>query len=268
MNIKVKSVLDSILERFQSGDIPESIAYAMFPFPNVPSAKWSLTNRTIMFISGTMDARGYRQWQQASRYVKKGRKCLYIIVPYFKIANDEYEERKHALTGFGAKAVFRVEDTDGQPLEYENIDLPDVPLIERAEEWGISVRTIPGNYQYFGYFSVDRKEIAIATSQECVFFHELAHCAQYFLNGDLKRGQDPLQEIVAELSAQALAIIVGKSAEDTVGNSYRYIQKYADKLKISPHTACLKVMSETEQVLDIILNGSENDRQSVEKLVA
>ena len=100
------------------------------------------------------------------------------------------------------------------------------------------------------------------------FFHEISHCAHYLLNGGLKRGQDPLQEIIAELSAQTLAIIVGKSAEDTVGNSYRYIQKFADQLNISPHTACLKVMSETEQVLDIILNGSENVRQPFEKLVA
>ena len=268
MNTKVKSVLDSILERFLSGDIPESIAYAMFPFPNVPSAKWSLTNRTLMFISGTMDARGYRQWQQKNRFVKKGSKGIYIIVPYLKVVNDELDERKYALTGFGARAVFRAEDTDGQPLEYENIELPDVPLMERAEEWGISVRTIPGNYQYWGYFSVDRKEIAIATSQECVFFHELAHCAHSILKGNLKSGQEPLQEIIAELSSQALAIMVGKSAEDTVGNSYRYIQKYADQLKISPHTACLKVMSETEQVLNLILNGNGNGQQSIERLVA
>ena len=42
MNEKVKSVLNSVLERFEIGDIPEAIAYSMFPFPDVPSAKWSL----------------------------------------------------------------------------------------------------------------------------------------------------------------------------------------------------------------------------------
>ena len=268
MNEKVKSVLNSVLERFETGDIPEAIAYSMFPFPEVPSARWSLLNRTLMFLSGTMDARGYRQWQHANRYIKKGSKSLYIIVPYLKVIKDELEERKYTLKGFGVKAVFRVEDTEGSALEYENIELPDVPLMERAEEWGISVRAIPGNYQYFGYFSVDRREIAIATNQECVFFHEISHCAHYLLNGGLKKGQDPLQEIIAELSAQALAIIVGKSAEDTVGNSYRYIQKYADQLNISPHTACLKVMSQVEQVLNLILMGGEVERQSIEKLVA
>ncbi len=57
MTDRVKSVLNSILRRFETGDIPEAIAYSMFPFPDVPSANWSLLNRTLMFLWGTMDAR-------------------------------------------------------------------------------------------------------------------------------------------------------------------------------------------------------------------
>ena len=68
------------------------------------------------------------------------------------------------LNGFGCRPVFRVEDTKGEPLEYENIELPDLPFIERAQQWGISVKAIPGNYRYFGYYSPCRKEIAIANS--------------------------------------------------------------------------------------------------------
>ena len=69
------------------------------------------------------------------------------------------------------------------------------------------------------------------------------------------RGQDPLQEIVAELSAQALALMVGKSAEDFTGNGYRYIERYAQKAGIKAHTACLKVLAETEKVLNLIPTG-------------
>lgn len=267
MNKRVKSVLNSIVERFQSGDIPEAIAYAMFPFPEVPSANWSLLNRTLMFLSGTMDARGYKQWQQVNRYVKKGSKALYIIVPYIKAIKDELEERQHMLKGFGLSPVFPVEATAGEDLEYENIEVPDFSLMTRAHEWGINVKAVPGNYRYFGYFAADRKEIAIATSQECVFFHELAHAGHHIIKGGLRSGQDPLQEIVAQLAAEALAIMVGKSAEDTCGNSYRYIQKYAEQLNISVHTACLKVMSDTEKVLNLILNG-DVDKQPAEALAA
>ena len=71
MNDKVKSVLTAILECFRSGNVPEAIAISMFPAADTPSSMWSLLNRTIMFLSGTADARGYRQWQSANRYVVK-----------------------------------------------------------------------------------------------------------------------------------------------------------------------------------------------------
>ena len=73
------------------------------------------------------------------------------------------------------KPVFRVEDTDGEALDYKKLELPDFPLIEMAEEWGRSVKAIPGNYRYYGYYISGRKEIALATTEESVFFHEFAH---------------------------------------------------------------------------------------------
>jgi len=256
MNGKVKQVLSGILDRFKSGDIPKAVAYSMFPIPDIPSRNWSLLNRTLMFIAGTQDGRGYRQWQQVNRYVKKGSKAFYILVPFIKKVEDEDKgEDKQALIGFGCGGIFRVEDTEGEPLEYEQIQLPDLPLIERAQQWGISVKAIPGNYRYCGYYSSERKEIALATSEEKTFFHELSHAAHEKVKAGLKRGQDPFQEIVAELSAQALCKLVGKQSNDTSGNSYKYIEKYASSLTISPYTACLKVMSETEKVLNLILTG-------------
>jgi hypothetical protein len=267
MNEKVKSVLNSVLERFETGDIPEAIAYSMFPFPEVPSARWSLLNRTLMFLSGTMDARGIRQWNKVNRFVKKGSKCLYILVPFIKKIEDS-DEDKQVLIGFGTKAVFRVEDTDGEPLEYENIELPRFPLIDRASGWGISVKAIPGNYRYFGLYSAERKEIALASETECVFFHELAHTAHDILKGGLRTGQDPLQEIVAELVSHCLCRLVGKTGDKHLGNSFRYISRYADKLNLSPLSACTKVLNEVERVLHLILNGNGNGNKSIEKLVA
>ena len=126
MNEKVKSVLNSVLERFETGDIPEAIAYSMFPFPEVPSARWSLLNRTLQFLHGTFDARGIRQWNKVRRFVKKGSKAFYILVPYIKKVEDS-EEDKQVLIGFGTKAVFPVEHTSGEPLEYESIEVPRFP---------------------------------------------------------------------------------------------------------------------------------------------
>jgi hypothetical protein len=146
-------------------------------------------------------------------------------------------------------------------LDYQQIELPKLPLIERAEEWAISVKAIPGNYKYYGFYSSGAQEIALATPEEKTFFHELSHAAHYRIKGSINGGQDPLQEIIAELSAQALCRMVGKQLADTTGNSYRYIEGYAEKLKMNPYTACLKVMSETEKVLNLILKGVESLKQ-------
>lgn len=251
MKDRVKSVLNGILDIFKSGDVPEAIAKAMFPAAHTPSAKWSLLNRTLIMLSGTADARGYRQWQEVNRHVCKGAKAVFIMVPFIKKREDTDDKR---LTGFGLKPVFRVEDTDGEPLDYQQIELPPLPLIEKAEAWGISVKAVPGNYQYYGYFSPDRLEIGLATPAESTFFHELAHAAHAKVAGKLKGGQDPFQEIIAELSAQALCRIVGKQPIDSTGNSYRYIEHYAKKINMTPWAACLRVMAETEKVLNLILD--------------
>ena len=269
MNDRIKAVLDGILERFKTGNIPEAVAYSMFPIPDVPSAKWSILNRIIMFLAGTSDARGFRQWHEVNRYVKKGSKGLYILVPHIRKAEDEETGiERQVLIGFLTRAVFRYEDTEGEPLVHEHIETSDLPLIERAEEWGISVQAIPGNYRYSGYYSQSKKLIALATKEECVFFHELAHAAHQQILGKLKRGQDPDQEIVAELAAQALCRIVGKSGDRHLGNGYRYMEPYAEKLNITPHAACLKVMSDCEKVLSLILKGDTEASQIRETLAA
>jgi len=170
-----------------------------------------------------------------NRYVKKGAKAFYILAPciYKKKADDE---EKEFLTGFKCIPTFRYEDTEGEELDYRQIELPELPLVERAEEWGISIKAIPGNYKHYGYYSSGRREIAIDTREECVFFHELAHCGHDKAKGGIKGGQDPLQEIIAELSAQALCKIVGKQTTNTLGNSYQYIDRYARKINLSPLT--------------------------------
>ena len=260
MNEKVKQVLVNIVGTFKSGKIPEAVALASFPVPDIPSTKWSFFNRTIMFLSGTIDARGYRQWAEADRWVKKGSKAIYILVPCFrKVKDEDNGDETDVLYYFKPSPVFRYEDTDGKELDYQQIELPELPLRERAENWGIEVKAIPGNYKFKGYYSQDKNLIALATPEEKTFFHELAHAAHGKIKGGLKSKQDPLQEIIAELSAQALCRMVGKKDQDTTGNSYNYIDRYAKETGMSASNACLRVLKETEKVLNLILKGEKDD---------
>jgi hypothetical protein len=202
MTKRIKEVMQTILKTFESGDVPEAIAYSVFPSASIPSSEWSLLNRILMFFAGTKDARGFRQWREAKRYVKKGAKAFYILVP--RIMKRENEEGEEILTGFMARPVFRLEDTEGEPLDYQKIELHDIPLIEKAKKWGISVKAIPGNYSYYGYFSSFKKEIALATKAETVFFHELAHAAHQKVIGDLNKESMWRKEITAELASTVL----------------------------------------------------------------
>src|SRR5512139_1582913 len=264
INEKVKRALESIVKRFKKGDIPAAIAFSIFPIPNIPASRWSLLNRILMFLAGTSDARGFRQWQEVGRYVKKGSKAFTILAPRFiKKQTEDQQEAKTILVGFLAVPVFRVEDTEGKPLDYQKIELPELPLMEVAREWGISVKAIPGNHRYFGYFSQDKREIALATEEECVFFHELVHAAHQRVLGELKRGQDWKQEIVAELGAAVLCKVVGKTSKH-LGNSYRYIEKYTKSANLTPWQGCMRVMSDTEKVLSLIMDWKS--QQEVEYL--
>jgi hypothetical protein len=259
MKDNVKSVLNGILELFKDGSkLPKAIAIVQFPNTELPSSKWSLLNKIIMILSDTEDARGYRQWLEAKRYVKKGVKAIHILVPIIKKKKDEEKPTdKSFLAGFMLKPVFRFEDTDGEPLEYQKLELPELPLLDRAKEWGISVKPVSGNNSFHGYYSQSRGEIGLATAEETVFYHELIHCSDGKCIGSLKGGQDPLQEIVAELGALALCNIVGKDGNKFIGNSYQYIESYAEKLNINPHYACIKVISRVEKALNLILNRKE-----------
>jgi hypothetical protein len=256
MQPEVKKALNGILQAFESGNIPEAVAYSCFPAISTPCAKWSFTNRTLVFLSGTMDARGFQQWKEANRFVKKGAKAIHILVPIMQKKDDG----EVVLIGFRTAPVFRAEDTEGEALDYEQLEVPELPLMAKAEEWGLSVKAVPGNYRYYGYFSQGRQEIGLASKDECVFFHELVHCAESKLI-DLKPGQDPLQEIVADLGAQALCRLVGKSDGQFLGNTYCYIAEYAAIIKLSPYQACLKVLTRTERALNLILKETGDENQ-------
>ncbi len=282
MNERVKSALEGILRRFESGDIPEAIAYSTFPIYDVPSARWSLLNRLLMFIAGTKDARGFRQWEKVGRRVKKGAKSFTIIAPRLikKAVNKEEsaieesdEEQEQSmeckdrdtvtvLAGFLGIPVFRVEDTEGEPLVYETIKIPEFPLMEVAKKWGISIKGIPWDNRYYGFFNQFQEEISLASDEEVIFFHELSHAAhQRILGEKLKGGQQWDQEIVAELSAAVLCYLFGKDPSRHLGNNYRYISRYAEEAGLTPLQGCYRVIKDVENVLNLILQHAKVENE-------
>ena len=254
---KINSALGGLLEQFKSGEIADTVTMAVFPPINgIPCQKWSLLNRVLMVSQGTADARGFKQWKECGRNVVKGSKSFSILGPRMVKVEDKNGEENLRLIGFISIPVFPVEMTEGEALDYESIPLPDVPLLEVAIKWGISVKSVPGNDRFYGMFRPGRREILLATSEEKVFFHELSHAAHEKVlqsRGDtMKGGQNAKQELVAELSAAVLCRLAGKSDKDTSGNSYRYIQSYAGKDTLK---GIASIIGDVEKVLARIMEA-------------
>jgi len=72
---RIKEAMETLLKIFKEDNL-EKVARAVFRGGDIPADKWSFLNRVLMYLNETDDARGFRQWQQVSRYVKKGVKGL------------------------------------------------------------------------------------------------------------------------------------------------------------------------------------------------
>lgn len=253
---KAKVCLQRIVDLFKSGNIPKALAVATIPpQKDIPSAKWSWSNKVLQFLADTSDARGYRQWQKAGRKVNKGAKAFHILGPKTKTIEETNEKtekiEKVVVIGFYVIPVFRVEDTDGQALPYEPASPP--PLADVAEQFGLSVSYQTFASRYYGYYQGETRRIVLASHESKVFFHELAHAAHERVEGKLKGGQVPDQEIIAELTAATLAQMY--CPEANLGFSYEYIKNYAEKSKKTTERACLAVINTVGQVLDEIINA-------------
>jgi len=254
-NDKIKESLRNVVEAFKTGEVPEAIKIVMFPRSDQPSNKWSLCNRLIMFFNGTEDARGFKQWNSQERWVKKGSRAFYILGPKIAKIQEEDGTEKTILKGFISIPVFRAEDTEGKPIEKPDLKLPELRLLNVAEKWKIDVKPIEGNDICNGYFMPGQNKIRLATPEEKVFFHELAHAGHnLILNSQgkkLKGGQDPKQEITAELTASVLSEYFG--IRSTLGNSYDYIKSYAEEQSKSVELAVLEVLTDVERILNLIM---------------
>jgi hypothetical protein len=254
---KAMEALKRILEAFESGDVPKLLSHLIIPPLDVPCAHWSLSNRLLVFLSGTDDARGFRQWEEVGRHVRSGARALYILAPILvrKRNEEEDSEEEKVLKGFRVVPVFRVEDTEGEPLNHPPLHPPQPPpLLEVAQTWGIRVDYRAIESPVLGSYSPERKQIVLCTHDEQTFFHELAHAAHEKVLGALKRGQDWKQEITAELTAATLMHLFGKRPND--GWSYRYISDYAEKAGKDVYRACLAVIADVEKCLSLIIGAA------------
>ncbi len=260
-----KQHLDAVVKLFESDDLPKVYADTYLTGDSKPISKWSRLNKILCLLSGTVDARGCKQWGKVGRHPKKGSKAIYILAPKIFLAPEEKDgkpvldskgepKKFPILTGFKGIPVFRYEDTDGSPLKAVHEEPKQFPpLTDVAESWGATVRWDRTEDGELGSFSLTTKEIRLCTEHQGTFFHELAHLGHSKIE-TLRGGQCPEQEAVAQLTAAVLGRLYGFKVDN---KTYHYVKAYAGGDAKKAQDLCLKVIGTVEKVLGLILAEAE-----------
>lgn len=167
-----------MVEKFKSGDLsPISKVARIRLSSDAPSNNGTFSNRILAFVqSEELDYRGYRQWQDVGRNIKKGSKAVYIVRPHtIKKKNEDEGKDEVICVGFSHIPVFVAsctEDEDNFP-GYKPVELP--PLANVAKRLGIQVDYIPIAPDRLGNCNQEGSKIRLGTQDPKIFFHELVH---------------------------------------------------------------------------------------------
>jgi len=271
-NDKVRKEIESLIEAFKTPESLNLVAKGFFTRgTNLPSDTWSVLNRIIMMSHNTTDARGYQAWKKVERYGEKGG-AFSILAPILinvkkdKDKKDSKKNSKKILIGFRPIPVWPVENTKGKDVDYGTVDeMPEFFGKEVAESWGLTIEQGFENPSYYAYYSPMQQKILMATPSQQTFFHELSHAADDRITG-VKGGQDPVQEIVAEMSSAVLMTMVG--LETGTQNTYSYIERYAKEMDKTAVDSIIPLISRIGKIVTSIMDESDSLLEKYSKTVA
>jgi antirestriction protein ArdC len=191
----------------------------------------------------TLNIRGFQQWKEVHRQVKKGEHSIYIWAP--RMVKDEKEEEKTKLIGFRPIAVFPIETTDGEPLKEEMTPHQLPPLFEVADRLGVTVKFQPVIPDRLG--DCGHNLINLGTDDPRVFWHELAHAAHQAIDAEYSNRSATYKETVAEFTACVLAALYG---HDYTGTTWAYLKMFSS----DPLKSIMIAGRHVEKVLNLVLS--------------
>ena len=253
---------------------------------------WSLRNRLLMVGQGSFDSRNSTEWKKFGRAPKDWKKTIRILKPnlaylcaldkgfmrYNKFSksykcvtcNQEIKgiilalkEKKviSFVRGYAVQAEYDIGNTydicgKGKIEPYEPAKKP--ALFNLAQELGLNItyQTDPTGKSY-GHVKSNSNTVTLGTEDPQVFYHELVHKVdqKINLNGKLKSGQDPSQEIVAELTSCVLAKMYNE--DDHAKFTFEYIEMYAKKQKLTIEKAINQILNRIDKILKYIFETVE-----------
>jgi antirestriction protein ArdC len=215
---------------------------------------------------------GYRRWQELGRQVRKGEHGISILVPHkLKLPKEnEDEESRVIVRGYGVGNVFDVSQTDGEPL-------PEPPVVREVRESSEPGRILFNHLNSF----LESKDIALIrgntrpalgywepTLQRIVLdmgldgdqaTKTLAHETAHFVAGHQPQMDRRDAETIAESAAY---VVLSHYGIDSSEYSFPYVARWGKDREVLKRNLSA-IQSTAHQMLDGIgsLTSSSTDEQ-------
>lgn len=261
-----KAVLaaQDILKAFEKPNLLPSPLAQVFILrgDRVPCRSWSWRNQLLIALHGFTDARSYLQWQAVGRHVRQNERAFFIFCPVKRRFHDPSGgEVRLVCLGFKGTPVFGFEQTEGLPLPASDPGIEkwieELPLVEVAKSWGLSVRTFDGEgVPYLGRYRPGRG-IEVGLRNLATYAHELVHAADDRNGSLIELGQHWRPETVAELGGAVLLRLLGHDHEADLGGCWAYVRWYAGKANLGVVEVCGLVLERVCSAVALLLDTAE-----------
>lgn len=262
---KARASLTKVIEQFNTGNIGPMVEAVLIELPpDAPAARWTYRNRLLAAgqSQGEADNRGFNQWREVNRRVKKGASASFIFKPYTrKERNKKTGQDEQVFIGWTSIAVFPysmtepLEEAAGAVLTYEPKTPP--PLRWLVEKWGMQAIFAPLQ----DVIGVHVRGQVIKTSGSIgTFFHELGHAAHYRIDREaFAVASDLEKETVAGIIAAVLCRLYAPEY-DYSGEAWYRISDLGYR---DPADAVMKVLALIEKVLAEIMGEVETHEMAL-----
>lgn len=280
-----------ILEAFERPEeLPKALKAIALPAIENHSASYSIRNQFLVWIMGYSDAAGFKQWRQYGRQVRKGEKAFHVLAPVtskFRTretdaeTGEETERLVSYVKGWRGVAVFGLEQTDIVDAEKweaysaaakANAEfLEALPWVEVARTWDLACGA-DGRLLAYGAKGcyTHGRSVEVGVENLATWAHELVHAADDRLGTLTKQpGQQPDNEIVAELGGAVLCLVAGLEHDADIGGAWEYINSYSkDPVKMAGElldrivSAVALIMEQAKDPESVIPPVAQPEKQS------
>jgi len=276
---KAEQAANKILEAFEEpGRLPAALKDIALPATERHAGSYSIRNQMLVWINGYTDAAGFKQWKKYGRAVRKGERGFPILAPVtatFTAKDTDPEtgrEIEHPVTyirGWRHVTVFGIEQTDIVNEELwqkyseaaaKNAEfLENLPWVEVARSWNLACGA-DGRLLEYGARGcyTHGKAIEIGVENLSTWAHELVHAADDRLGTLTKKsGQQPDNELVAELGGAVLCLCAGHETEADIGGAWEYIKGYSKDPVKDAGTLLSRIVTAVALIMEQAKNPDE-----------